>query len=178
MDASTSRRRGQRRSTTLPPVRMVAARMGSTLFFAPCMVTSPWRRFPPRISSRLILLVPPDENGITGHSMGREQLRFLPPLYQKAKRPPFSRIQGAFAVYFSVSFWILYHGDGRCKVRNSKFTATPERFRKFAGPHPGCPIPPWPMPWLLAGRHPAKYLPPSETALPGGICLQQNLHAA
>lgn len=56
---------------------------GSTLFFAPCMVTSPWRRFPPRISSRLILLVPPDENGITGHSMGREQLRFLPPLYQK-----------------------------------------------------------------------------------------------
>ena len=83
MDASTSRRRGQRRSTTLPPVRMVAARMGSTLFFAPCMVTSPWRRFPPRISSRLILLVPPDENGITGHSMGREQLRFLPPLYQK-----------------------------------------------------------------------------------------------
>ena len=83
MDASTSRRRGQRRSTTLPPARMVAARMGSTLFFAPCMVTSPWRRFPPRISSRLILLVPPDENGITGHSMGREQLRFLPPLYQK-----------------------------------------------------------------------------------------------
>jgi len=83
MDASTSRRRGQRRSTTLPPVRMVAARMGSTLFFAPCMVTSPWRRFPPRISSRLILLVPPDENGITGHSMGKEQLRFLPPLYQK-----------------------------------------------------------------------------------------------
>ena len=35
MDASTSRRRGQRRSSTLPPVRMVAARMGSTLFFAP-----------------------------------------------------------------------------------------------------------------------------------------------
>ena len=61
----------------------VAASMGSTLFFAPCMVTSPWRRFPPRISSRLILLVPPDENGITGHSMGKEQLRFLPPLYQK-----------------------------------------------------------------------------------------------
>jgi len=30
---------------------------------------------------------------------------------KRAKRPPFSRIQGAFAVYFSVSL-ILYHGDG------------------------------------------------------------------
>ena len=34
-EASTSRRRGQLRSTTCPLASSVAARMGSTLFFAP-----------------------------------------------------------------------------------------------------------------------------------------------
>ena len=59
MDASTSRRWGHRRSSTVPPVRMVAASTGSTLFFALWMVTSPSRRFPPLAKSWLIS-VPPD----------------------------------------------------------------------------------------------------------------------
>ena len=49
-EASTSRRRGQCRSTERPGCRMVAARMGSTLFLAPWTVRLPSRGRPPKIS--------------------------------------------------------------------------------------------------------------------------------
>ena len=51
IEASTSRRWGQRRSSTVSPTRMVAARMGSTAFFAPWMSISPDRGLPPRMIS-------------------------------------------------------------------------------------------------------------------------------
>ena len=46
-EASTSRRRGQPRSSTCPAVSSVAAKMGKTLFFAPWISVSPSRRRPP-----------------------------------------------------------------------------------------------------------------------------------
>ena len=49
MDVSTSSRWGQRCKTQTSPLRIHAARMGSTLFFAPCTVRSPDRRRPPSI---------------------------------------------------------------------------------------------------------------------------------
>ena len=49
MEASTSFSRGQRCSSTCPRAKMVAARMGSTAFFAPWTRISPVRALPPRI---------------------------------------------------------------------------------------------------------------------------------
>ena len=49
MEASTSRRRGQPSKRTCPRVSSVAARMGSTLFFAPWTRTSPSNVLPPRM---------------------------------------------------------------------------------------------------------------------------------
>ena len=46
-DASTSRSRGQRRSTVSPRLRSVAARIGSALFFAPCTAMEPESAFAP-----------------------------------------------------------------------------------------------------------------------------------
>ena len=47
MEARTSERSGQLCTTLSPGHRMVAARMGSTLFFAPWTRAVPWSRFPP-----------------------------------------------------------------------------------------------------------------------------------
>ena len=47
MDASTSRRRGQLCSVEVPLCKMVAAKMGSTLFFAPWTCKLPLRALPP-----------------------------------------------------------------------------------------------------------------------------------
>lgn len=55
MEASTSVRRGQLCITLIPPVSMVAARIGSTLFFAPCTATEPDSLLPPSIKKALNL---------------------------------------------------------------------------------------------------------------------------
>ena len=47
IDASTSRRRGQLCSVEVPLCKMVAAKMGSTLFFAPWTCRLPLRALPP-----------------------------------------------------------------------------------------------------------------------------------
>ena len=64
------------RSTTVSAVSSVAAKIGSTLFFAPCIVTSPDRRLPPAAKSWL-MSVPPSQNDVPHHPMESGGIRFL-----------------------------------------------------------------------------------------------------